>query len=196
MPPHRKLVKHYHEPGDIHELTFSCDRRLPLLTNDVWREMFCRAIEKALVKREWRLVAFVLMPEHVHLLVYPMTRPVRVDRFLAMLKQPYSVRVRRLLESNRSPLLKQLTVQERPGKWTFRYWQEGPGHDRNFSTEAATMAAIDYIHENPVRRGLVRTATDWKWSSARWYASDRQIIDPDLPTIHGLPPEFWIMPAN
>lgn len=196
MPPHRKLVKHFHEPGDIHELTFSCYHRLPLLTNDVWREMLCRSIDRAIEKRGWRLVAFVLMPEHVHLLVYPTQVPVRVDRLLAAIKQPYSVRIRRLLEASLSPLLKRLTVQERPGKWVFRYWQEGPGYDRNFSTEAATMAAIQYIHENPVRRGLVRIATDWKWSSARWYASERQEIDPDLPAIHGLPPEFWTKPTS
>ena len=53
------------------------------------------------------------------------------------------------------------------------------------------MAAINYIHENPVRRGLVTRGIDWKWSSARWYVSDRKTVDPDLPTIHGLPPEFW-----
>ena len=55
----------------------------------------------------------------------------------------------------------------------------------------ATLAAIDYIHMNPVRRGLVQQIEDWMWSSARWYLSDRQTIDPAHPVIHGLPPEFW-----
>jgi len=53
------------------------------------------------------------------------------------------------------------------------------------------MSAIDYLHDNPVRRRLCRAAIDWKWSSARWYATNRQQIDPELPTIHGLPPEFF-----
>ena len=116
MTGHRKLVRHYHEPGDLHELTFSCDRRMPLLTNDVWRELLCRSIDRA------------------------------VER------------------------------------WAY---------DRNLFTERVVMAAIDYIHENPVRRGLSRTATDWKWSSARWYMSDAKLVDPDLPTIHGLPWDFF-----
>jgi len=164
---------------------------MPLLTNDTWRHLLCRSIGRATARYSFRLVAFVLMPEHVHLLVYP-TTTVRIDGLLSAIKQPHSVRIRKILEANRSPLLQRLMVRERPGKMAFRYWQEGPGYDRNLSTEDAVMAAIDYIHLNPVRRGFVERITDWKWSSARWYVSEGQEIDPDLPEIHGLPPEFWV----
>jgi len=44
---HRKTVRHFHEVGHLHELTFSCYRRLPLLTNDVWREKLARCVEAA-----------------------------------------------------------------------------------------------------------------------------------------------------
>lgn len=188
----RKRVRHFHEPGDLHELTFSCYQRMPLLANDDWRKLLCQSIERAVDRYMYRIVAFVLMPEHIHLLVYPTTTPVKINHLLSAIKQPHSVRIRKILENSHSHLLKRLIVQERPGKWSFRYWQEGPGYDRNLSTRSATLAAIHYIHENPVRRGLVAKATDWKWSSAQWYASDGQIILPDLPTIHGLPPEFWV----
>jgi REP-associated tyrosine transposase len=191
MAGHRKLVRHDHEPGDLHELTFSCYRRMPLITNDAWRKLLCQSIDRAVESWSYRLVAFVLMPEHVHLLVLPTTKVVKVDRFLSAIKQPHSVRIKEILEENQSPLLERLTVQERPGKTSFRYWQEGPGYDRNLSTERAVLAAIHYIHENPVRRGLTRTAFDWKWSSARWYLSDAGIADPDLPRIHGLPWDFF-----
>ena len=87
-----------------------------------------------------------------------------------------------------SPLLKQLTVLERPGKYCFRYWQEGPGFDRNIFSRDALAASIDYIHNNPVKRGLCQRAIDWSWSSARYYLIDppRQQF-PELPHIHGLP---------
>jgi putative transposase len=71
-----------------------------------------------------------------------------------------------------------------------RFWQEGPGYDRNLSSKETILAAIDYIHLNPVRRGLAARAIDWKWSSARWYASDGKDRDPDLSTIHGPPWEL------
>ena len=47
MRPHRKTVRHFQEPGDCHEFTFSCDRRFPLLTNDDWRKMLARSIDRA-----------------------------------------------------------------------------------------------------------------------------------------------------
>jgi putative transposase len=63
--PHRKQVKHYHEPRDFHELTFSCYRRMQLLTNDAWRGHLARSIDAALADEEFLLIAFVFMPEHV-----------------------------------------------------------------------------------------------------------------------------------
>ena len=82
-------------------------------------------------------------------------------------------------------------IQERPGKTVFRYWQEGPGFDRNLNTIKAIQASIDYIHNNPVQRKLCKRAIDWKWSSARRFLFPEAPIDPDLPHIHGLPAEFW-----
>jgi putative transposase len=77
--PHRKLVKHYHEPGDLHELTFSCYKRQPLLTNDAWRRQLARCIDAAGEECQIRLAAFVFMPEHVHLLVVPMDHEPAID---------------------------------------------------------------------------------------------------------------------
>src|SRR5262245_23843368 len=83
---HRKKVKHFHNPGDLHELTFSCYQRLPLLTNDVWRKILSRSIDEANREEAIDLVAFVYMPEHVHLLVYPTTPDPAIGRYLARIK--------------------------------------------------------------------------------------------------------------
>lgn len=191
MAGHRKLVHHDHDPGDLHELTFSCYQRRQLLIDDAWRRLFCETINHAVVQLEFRLVAFVLMPEHIHLLTYPTNPDVSISRFLWAIKRPHSSRIKSLLQEIRSPLLDELTVRERPGKFAFRYWQEGSGYDRNMRSESSVMAAIDYIHLNPVRRKLVLRSVEWKWSSARWYASEGNELDPDLPVIHGLPPQFF-----
>jgi putative transposase len=190
--PHRKLVKHYHEPGDLHALTFSCYKRQPLLTNDVWRERLARSIDEAGEECEIRLAAFVLMPEHIHLLVVPANPEPAIDRYLARVKQPFSKWVKKQLTETRSRLIEQLTVQERPGKTCCRFWQEGPGYDRNLTTPAVIETAIEYIHMNPVRRGMVKRAVDWKWSSAGWYLLDpaRQQL-PGLPVVHGVPAEVF-----
>ena len=102
-----------------------------------------------------------------------------------------SDRVKADLERVNSPLLKRLMVRERPEKFSFRFWQEGPGYDRNLQNPASVEAAMDYIHLNPVRRKLVTQARLWKWSSARFYESDGKLVDLDLPRITPMPAEFW-----
>ena len=137
------------------------------------------------------LAAFVFMPEHVHLLVVPLSSNPEIDRYLARIKQPFSKSIKELLLHTKSPLVDRLTVQERPGKICFRFWQEGPGYDRNLQREASVLAAIDYIHNNPVRRNLCEVAANWRWSSAAFYASEPLRQDPDLPKITRLPREFF-----
>src|SRR5262249_36637078 len=87
------------------------------------------------------------------------------------------------------PLLGELTVRERPGKHCFRFWQEGAGFDRNLFSPAAIAASINYIHLNPVKRGLCERAIDFKWSSARFHLQG--IIDPDLPKLIRPDPEWF-----
>jgi len=208
--PHRKRVKHYHEPGDVHELTFSCYRRMSLLTDDSWRKLLCEAIDRAVERHDYRLFAFVLMTEHVHLIVQPrkallnmpavacgtamLDEPAEassdIDELLFAIKRPYSYRIKMQLIEEQSPLLKELTIRQRPGVLTFRYWQEGPGYDRNLKTARSIAAAIDYVHMNPVRRGLCERCTDWKWSSARYFLDPHGPVDPDLPRLTPLPPDL------
>lgn len=189
---HRKRVKHFHDPGDIHELTFSCYERQKLLNNNAWRSKLSECIDTANDEVGALLAAFVYMPEHLHLLVWGLQTKEDVSRLLGRIKQPMSSSVHVDLERSRSPLLRKLTVRERPGKFVFRYWQEGPGFDRNLFNVQAVQGSIDYIHRNPVERKLCVRATDWRWSSARYYESDGQTVDPLLPKITPLPREFWL----
>jgi putative transposase len=181
---HRKTVRHYDEPGHVHELTFSCYQRRPLLTNDRWRTMLGEAVDRAHERHRYRLVAYVFMPEHVHLLTFAEADASKVSDLLRAIKRPFSYRIKQLLTEANSPLLDGLTVRQRPGVQAFRFWQEGGGYDRNL-TEAETIgAAIDYIHMNPVRRGLVPLTNEWRWSSASFYIDGEQQTPP---TVDALP---------
>jgi len=79
-----------------------------------------------------------------------------------------------VLAERRDPLLDRLTVRERPGKWCFRFWQEGTGFDRNLFGRRAILASLNDIHQNLVKRGLCERAIDWKWSSARMHLLTHQ----------------------
>lgn len=185
---HHKKVRHFEGNGHLHELTFSCHGRRPLLTNAPWRQILAESLQSACESESYALLAFVFMPEHVHLLVEPLREDSTVSRLLALTKQPTSKQVKGLLADSGSRLLQDLTVQERPGKTCFRFWQEGPGFDRNLFTPQAIQASIEYIHLNPVKRGLCKQSTDWKWSSARFHylATD----EPALPKLTRIDPRW------
>ena len=128
-------------------------------------------------------------------MTYPLNEADTIDALLKAIKRPFSYRIKQLLIESGSRLLRRLTVRQRPGVTAFRYWQEGPGYDRNLTTSGTVLAAIDYLHLNPVRRQLVKNAVDWKWSSARYYLIDPPQQYPDLPTVHSLPAEWLDEPS-
>ena len=70
--------------------------------------------------------------------------------------------------------LERLTVRE-GRRIRHRFWQPGGGYDRNVIQASTLRSMIEYIHPNPVRRGLVAHAEDWEWSSARWFLGRRPV---------------------
>jgi putative transposase len=159
----------YNEPGQPRELTFSCFRGYKFLARDRTRQWLCESLGTARSKFGIHLWAYVIMPEHVHLLVYPGDVPDRISRFLQALKESVARKAIRYLRSNAPEWLARMTVKEGP-RLRRRFWQPGGGYDRNVTSSKALRAMIDYLHANPVRRGLVAHGEDWEWSSARWYA--------------------------
>jgi putative transposase len=101
--PHRKTIRHYHNPAEAHELTFSCYRRRPLLNADERCQLLSHAIDAAVPRLGFSLVAFVYMPEHVHLLVWPKAAGTDIAELLFAIKRPFSFRVKKLLESGADP---------------------------------------------------------------------------------------------
>ena len=186
--PHRKQVRHFNDPSHCHELTFSCYQRLPLLTSEVCQAMLGESIENAIGGQAYALVGFVFMPEHVHLLVYPLAGAGRIDQLLRAIKRPVSYRIKKYLQEVDGPLLQRLTIRQRPGISTFRFWQEGPGYDRNVTEVSTALASLAYVHANPVRRQLCQREINWPWSSAGHYQELPPLVP--IPTIHGLPAEY------
>jgi putative transposase len=98
---------------------------------------------------EFYVRGYVVMPEHVHLLISELKRA-KLSTALQMLKQNVA-RELRLPEGN-------------------PFWQERY-YDFNVWSETKRVEKLRYIHRNPVRRGLVARPEDWKWSSFRHYAT-------------------------
>lgn len=138
----------YQEDGDLHFVTFSCYQRQPFLAEPHARYTFERALERV---RQWyglSVYGYVVMPEHVHLLVSEPERG-NLATALQMLKQIVSGE---LGDHDGRPF------------WTTRYY------DFNVWTDKKKIEKLRYMHRNPVKRGLVKKPEDWAWSSFLHYA--------------------------
>jgi REP-associated tyrosine transposase len=173
MIPKNKTIKHYHVPGHAHYLTFSCFHGLPLLEIEEMKLRLAQSINKSGEKYHFDLIAYVFMPNHVHLLVFPRLKSYDISSFLKSVKQPVSRYARKWLGIHNPSLKRAVTVFEKE-RSIFHFWQKGPGYDRNLHSEEATHKTIKYIHNNPIRRGLVESSMDWEWSSLKWYMKEEE----------------------
>ena len=190
---------------DLHFLTFSCYRRRPLFRNEAYCDLFLKILER--VRRRYRLVVlgYVVMPEHVHLLV---SEPQRETLSIAV--QALKLGLVRSLECSgrgvvAAPRSRKngetwgtLTSGPAPGSLTpgtpihpQRFWQ-ARFYDFNVWTERKRIEKLRYIHRNPVERGLVASPEQWRWSSFRWYLCGEpgpvQINDTDILVMTVHPP--------
>jgi putative transposase len=141
-------LKRFQKAESLHFITFSCFHRLPLLDAPEPRNTVEAVLEMTRARHQARVYAYVLMPEHVHLLI----------------NEPPSILVAQFLKA-----VKQITSRKLKGQRE-KFWQERY-FDSNIRGEAARSEVIRYIHRNPVKRGLAEKPEDWQWSSFRHYAT-------------------------
>ncbi|OAI50936.1 hypothetical protein AYO44_17385 [Planctomycetaceae bacterium SCGC AG-212-F19] len=171
--PHRKTCQRYNVPGDAHAITFSCFRRQAFLSKDRSRQWFVEAIERARERLHFHVWAYVIMPEHAHMLVWPTEKEYDVSHILSSIKQSVAKRALIYVRRDTPSFLPRMVDRQPNGDIHHRFWQRGGGYDRNIEEPATAFTQIDYMHNNPVRRGLCVKPEDWQWSSAGDYASVR-----------------------
>jgi putative transposase len=174
----RKTCRRYNTPGEAHSLTFSCFHGHQFLSKDRTRMWLIEALAEARRELHFDLWAYVIMPEHCHILLLPREEKYSISRILAAIKVPVTRRAKHYLEVHAPEALRLMRDVQPNGKVCYRFWQRGGGHDRNMYTARAIHAEIEYIHGNPVRRELVRLAEDWTWSSAGYFAGRRDVLLP------------------
>ena len=137
-------LERFQNAGDHHFLTFSCHGRLPYFGSSAARNLFESALEVIRKRYVLFIFGYVVMPEHVHLLVSESRRAMLCSAIQAL----------------KTSVSKQ--SEQRPF-WLVRYY------DFNVHSEAKRTEKLRYMHRNPVTRGLVRRPEEWKWSSFRHY---------------------------
>src|ERR1035438_7303087 len=141
-----KGLVRYQQACCFHFINFSCYRRLPNLGTAAARDLFERSLEAMHIRYDFVVCGYVVMPDHVHLLVSEPKKAI-LSKAIQALKLSVSVQ-----------------SKERPF-WQPRYY------DFNVNNEKKRVEKLRYMHRNPVVRGLVEKPEDWAWSSFRHYAT-------------------------
>ena len=137
-------LKRYQTFGHDHAINFCCYRHRNYLDTPAARSLFEQSLEQARGKYSFNVHGYVVMPDHVHLL----------------LSEPATEPLSKAIQAIKLSVSKQNA--QRPF-WQDRYY------DFNIMTRAKLLEKLKYIHRNPVREGLVAAPEDWVHSSYLTY---------------------------
>ncbi len=149
MPAMPQGLVRIQQSKQSHFVTFSCYHRQPRLTLEATCRAFLEALERMRRTRGIRLYGYVLMPEHVHLLLSEPERGLLCGALQAL----------------------KISVTRRAGGGTL--WQRRY-YNRNVNDHAEFVEKLRYLHRNPVARGLCARPEEWPWSSFRHYLTSEE----------------------
>ena len=153
-------LKHFDDENTARFITFSCYRRQPNLDTLPAKEIFVEQIGAAREKHSFKLLGYVIMPEHVHLVIFAKSGT-RVGSLIGEIK---SFTARRYFASVNIVLPESKRV----------FWEKRC-YDHNCRNVLSVREKINYCHNNPVKRGLVDAPGEWPWSSYNWYIGKRDV---------------------
>lgn len=169
-----KNLKRYTGRNDLHFITFCCYQRRALLGSVRSRNLVVEILREVRAKFGFSLVGYVIMPEHVHLLISesPTIPPAKVV-------QVFKQRVSRRMRSKKRAGNRQLSLRfpETLGELR-RFWQRRY-YDFNVYSRKKLWEKLQYMHANPVEERLVRHPREWPWSSWSFHAQGEGILEID-----------------
>ena len=170
----RSRYKIYH-PKDIHFVTCTVLNWLPLFTQKATTDIIFESIRYLQKAENLKIYAYVILENHLHFVTSS-------DDIEQSMKRFKSITAKQLLqylqENNVKTILDQLAFYKKAHKNRSQYqvWQEGI-HPQLIQDQATLHQKIQYIHQNPVKRGYVNEAEHWRYSSARDYANEKGLVD-------------------
>jgi len=153
-------LRHYDNLGTARFVTFNCYRELPSLNSNMAKELLIKYIEMARDKHSIKIMGYVIMPNHVHLVMLPekdMKLGLVIREIKSRMAKEYFARMENLSRGAQRV-----------------FWQKRC-YDHNCRTPETTKEKIIYCHNNPVRRGLVKSPGNWKWSSYNWCQGNKNV---------------------
>jgi putative transposase len=172
-------------PGSpAYYLTSVTKDRLPVFRTDKIKTIVSNALNEARKSGGFLIFAYVIMPDHLHLVTDNSKKPEQILRYVN------GIVARRVIdflkENGYTSSLEKLCHEDYRRGHRYSLWDHHP-NIRLLTSESMLMQRVHYTHQNPVRAGLVEKAEDYKYSSARIWnrkpLEDEPLIV-DLDNIH------------
>jgi putative transposase len=167
----------------VYYLTSVPTKRLPVFQTEKLKNLMCGALDEARTSATLLLFAYVIMPDHIHLLIGSARKPSEVVRYVNGISSRRTVDF--LKASGYESSLAKLKHSTGPRRHKYSLWDHHP-NVKLVTTENGFIEKANYIHQNPVRAGLVERAEDYRWSSIRcWQGKplDDELLLMDLDQI-------------
>jgi len=169
------LSRSYRVFTDLHYayfVTWTLVEWVHLFNKEPYRNIILDSLSYLRTEKKTQLNAFVVMSSHVHAILWPKIG-INLSDIIRDFKRFTSRKISQEAETqNETEILKvfEMARSENRARDVSRYqvWQEG-SHPEAIFTEEFARQKMNYIHMNPVRAGLVETADQWQYSSARAY---------------------------
>lgn len=165
------------ESGNLYFITSTIVEWIPVFTKKGYFDIIVQSLSYCRQNKGLRLFAYVIMDNHIHAIVSS-------DKLSSIMKDFKSHTAKEIVRAasadSRKWLLNQFEFYKKEYKRDseFQIWQEG-FHPQLIAKEEVFRQKIEYIHNNPVRSGLVEMAEHWLYSSARNYLYGRGCIEID-----------------
>ena len=164
--------------NDFHYVTFVCHGRRNLLLTPTEKQTVISVLGGLVRRSSCRVSGFVIMPNHVHAILW-FQDDHDLPETMKTWKRLSSHYLKIHYENHNPEYLDYLKVKRNSRELT-PFWQRRY-YDFNLGSVAKLREKLDYMHNNPVRAGIVRNAVDYKWSSALWYYKGRSVGVPIEP---------------
>jgi REP element-mobilizing transposase RayT len=151
--------------------------RLPVFRMNTVKIISCQALDKARRSGGFAIYAYVIMPDHIHLITDPARKPSDTLRFINGIIARHVIDY--LKENNFESSLKKLRREREDGDHKYSLW-EHHSNTHLITTEPGLMQKVNYIHQNPVADGLCERAEEYKFSSARYWLRKPLLEDEPL----------------
>jgi len=170
-------------------ITTVARNRLPVFRSEPIKAVAVAALDEARRSASFALFAYVIMPDHLHVLTDSARKPSDTLRFVNGILSHRVIQY--LKEHNFASSLEKLRTATKDQNYRYSLVD----HHSNvllLTSESAFIERVNYIHQNPVRAGLVERAEDYRWSSVRCW---RRMMLEGEPLVVDLDRLVWRKPA-